>query len=99
MTPRAGDVLHLTRAASVQFVEPILFRVIRVLDYVTYDGWMWIEGYQLDLVTRDAVLRRELFVQTAGIRFVRAPVPPSPKAKRVPPARIPRVRPVDQRLI
>ncbi|MGC4744202.1 hypothetical protein ACLQ28_00855 [Micromonospora sp. DT201] len=37
--PRTGDVLHLTRAASVQFLRPIFVRVIRVLDWPTYDGW------------------------------------------------------------
>ncbi|SCL59170.1 hypothetical protein GA0070608_2100 [Micromonospora peucetia] len=33
---RAGDLLHLTRAASIQFVTPITFRLIRVLDQPTY---------------------------------------------------------------
>lgn len=44
---KSGDVLHLTRAASVQFLRPILVRVIRLPDWVTYDGWLWIEGYEL----------------------------------------------------
>ena len=37
--PRAGDVLRVTKEASVQFLEPMLFRVIRVHDWPTYDGW------------------------------------------------------------
>ncbi|MGC4811508.1 hypothetical protein ACLQ29_13380 [Micromonospora sp. DT228] len=41
---KSGDVLHLTRAASVQFLRPIFVRVIRLPDWVTYDGWLWIEG-------------------------------------------------------
>ena len=65
---KAGDLLHITRAASVQFVRPFHFRLIRVMtDRITYDGWVWLEGYQLD-ERGDAVARRELFVQPAGLR-------------------------------
>lgn len=73
---RAGDLLHLTRAASVQFVRPITFRLIRVLDRPTFDGWLWLDGYQVDK-KGDAVARRELFVQEAGLRKLspRAPAP------------------------
>ncbi|WP_431973265.1 hypothetical protein [Micromonospora haikouensis] len=36
-----------TLAASVQFVRPIFFRVIRVHDdWHTYHGWLWLDGYQ-----------------------------------------------------
>lgn len=70
MLPRSGDVLHLTRAASVQFVRPILFRVIRLLDWPTYDGWIWLDGYELN-ATGDAVSRRSVFVQSAGLRALR----------------------------
>ncbi|MEU6023645.1 hypothetical protein [Micromonospora sp. NPDC047134] len=60
---KAGDVLHLTRAASPQFVRPILFRLIKVrTELPTYDGWTWLDGYQLDN-KGDAVARRELFVR------------------------------------
>ncbi|MBO4209111.1 hypothetical protein [Micromonospora echinofusca] len=67
--PRAGDVVHLTRAASVQFTNPIMFRVIRVLDWITYDHWVWLDGYQLG-PTGDAVARRTVFVQQSGIRII-----------------------------
>ena len=70
MLPRSGDVLHVTRAASVQFGEPILFRVIRVHDWPTYDGWIWLDGYELNSVG-DAVSRRSIFVQRVGLRQVR----------------------------
>lgn len=64
---RAGDLLLVTRDASVQFVRPIRFRVIRVLDLPTYPGWIWLDGYQLD--GRDqAVARRSIYVQRAGLR-------------------------------
>jgi hypothetical protein len=43
MLPRSGDVLRVTRAASVQFSSPLLFRVIRVHDWATYDGWCWLD--------------------------------------------------------
>ena len=69
MLPRSGDVLHVTRAASVQFVEPMLFRVIRVHDWPTYDGWVWLDGYELN-ASGDAVERRSIFVQVSGLRQV-----------------------------
>ncbi|MDT4989031.1 MAG: hypothetical protein QOI74_3125 [Micromonosporaceae bacterium] len=68
MQPRAGDVLRVTRAASVQFLEPILFRVIRIHDWQTYDGWIWLDGYQLNTVG-DAVERRSIFVQLGGLQM------------------------------
>lgn len=67
---RAGDLAEITRAASVQFTKPIMFRVIRVLDWVTYDGWVWLDGYQLD-AKGEAVARRSIFVQPAGLRVQR----------------------------
>jgi hypothetical protein len=66
VVPRSGDVLRVTRAASVQFTEPMLFRVIRVHDWPTYEGWAWLDGYQLDN-SGDAVARRSIFVQSAGL--------------------------------
>lgn len=67
MSPRAGDVLRVTRAASVQFTEPMMFRVIRVDGSQTYEGWGWLEGYQLD-AAGEAVERRSIFVQFAGLQ-------------------------------
>lgn len=67
MLPRSGDVLRVTRAASVQFVEPLFFRVIRVHDWPTYNGWVWLDGYQLN-TAGDAVERRSIFVQVAGLQ-------------------------------
>jgi hypothetical protein len=65
--PRSGDVLRVTRAASIQFIEPMLFRVIRVHDWPTYDGWAWLDGYQLN-AAGDAVSRRSIFVQLKGLQ-------------------------------
>ncbi|RAO62280.1 hypothetical protein LUPAC06_00643 [Micromonospora saelicesensis] len=46
---KAGDVVHLTTAASVQFLHPIFVRVIRELpERHTYDGWVWIDCYELN---------------------------------------------------
>ena len=67
MLPRSGDVLRVTRSASVQFTEPMLFRVIRVHDWQTTDGWAWLDGYQLNSVG-DAVERRSIFVQVNGLQ-------------------------------
>ncbi|MEV6925412.1 hypothetical protein AB0M46_13060 [Dactylosporangium sp. NPDC051485] len=67
MLPRTGDVLRVTKAASVQFTQPMLFRVIRVHDWQTYDGWAWLDGYQLN-GAGDAVERRSIFVQLQGLQ-------------------------------
>ncbi|SCG79489.1 hypothetical protein GA0070609_5917 [Micromonospora echinaurantiaca] len=89
MLPRSGDVLHVTRAASVQFLRPIMFRVIRVLDWPTYDGWLWLDGYELN-AAGDAVNRRSIFVQRQGLRQLRAAPEPRPHTVRT--ARRPVVR-------
>jgi hypothetical protein len=68
--PRSGDVLRVTWEASVQFTEPMMFRVIRVHDWPTYDGWVWLDGYQLD-GSGDAVERRSIFVRVTGLRPAR----------------------------
>jgi len=70
-------VLRVTKAASVQFLEPMLFRVIRVHDWPTYDGWAWLDGYQLN-GAGDAVERRSIFVQLQGLQ----PGQPGPGAVR-----------------
>ncbi|MGC4773117.1 hypothetical protein ACLQ25_29620 [Micromonospora sp. DT44] len=79
---KSGDLLHLTRAASVQFSRPFFFRLIRVLeDRITYDGWVWIEGYELD-ARGEAVARREPFVQPAGLRKLSTARKPAPVRTR-----------------
>jgi hypothetical protein len=77
--PRSGDVLRVTRAASVQFVSPMLFRVIRVHDWSTYDGWAWLDGYELN-GAGEAIERRSIFVQLDGLQ--RTQVGPSPNRYR-----------------
>ncbi|WP_431936740.1 hypothetical protein [Micromonospora sp. RP3T] len=63
---KAGDLLHVTRAAGPQFVRPFDFRLIRALDWTTFDGWIWLDGYQLD-ERGDAVARRSIFVMQGGL--------------------------------
>ena len=60
-------MLRVTKTASVQFTQPMLFRVIRVHDWPTYDGWAWLDGYQLN-AAGDAVERRSIFVQLQGLQ-------------------------------
>jgi len=82
--PKAGDVVYLTRAASVQFHKPIMFRVIRVVEEwtkTTYDGWCWLEGYVLD-AKGYAIEKRTLFVQSAGLAIQRRTAPTQPKRSR-----------------
>lgn len=85
--PTAGDRLHITRAASVQFINPIVFRVIRCLDRPTYRGWVWLDGYQLN-AAGDATARREIYVQLAGLEWL--PEPPAPAGRRNQPPPRPR---------
>lgn len=75
--PRSGDVVHLGRDASVQFsgANAIRMRVIRVHEWSTYPGWVWLDGYVLD-VDGDAVERRSVFVRLAGLRDPRRNPPP-----------------------
>lgn len=82
---RAGDLLRLDRAASVQFCRPITVRVIReITDRQTFDGWTWIEVYELD-GKGDAVAKRELFVQPIGLRWLNARAGERPAASRIVP--------------
>ncbi|MGC4814894.1 hypothetical protein ACLQ29_30650 [Micromonospora sp. DT228] len=85
---QTGDVLRLTCAASVQFMRPILVRVIRPLDWPTYDGWLWIDAYELG-ARGDAVARRTLFVMTAGLVWQDPPTQPGRKTARRPVVRNP----------
>ncbi|MFY1680674.1 hypothetical protein ACN265_03955 [Micromonospora sp. WMMD730] len=88
MLIRSGDVLRLSRAASVQFVRPITVRVIRVLtDWHTYDGWVWIDAYVLD-AAGDAVSRRTLFLKPAGVEPLKAPAL-RPAVRRPVPRKVP----------
>ncbi|MFI6067149.1 hypothetical protein ACIA47_18105 [Micromonospora sp. NPDC051227] len=85
---KAGDVLIVDRAASVQFTRPIRLRLIRVLDWITYDGWVWLDGYELDS-RGDALARRSIFVMKAGLRSAPAPVAVGqPGRKRAPSRRV-----------
>jgi hypothetical protein len=79
--PRSGDVLRVTRAASVQFASPLLFRVIRVHDWSTYDGWAWLDGYELN-ASGEAVERRSIFVQVRGLQQVRPYSPVRPRLRQ-----------------
>lgn len=74
MVPRSGEVIRVTRAASVQFASPMLFRVIRVHDWSTYDGWAWLDGYELNN-SGDAVDRRSIFVQVGGLQRAHVTLP------------------------
>jgi hypothetical protein len=72
----------VTKAASVQFAAPLLFRVIRVHDWPTYEGWIWLDGYELNSAG-DAVERRSIFVQVSGLRQVgKAPDPRTRNARQ-----------------
>jgi hypothetical protein len=70
--PQPGDVLYVGGAASVQFEgeRALTFRVIRVDARLTYDGWLWIDGYVLG-PGGDAIERRVIFVRRAGLRIRR----------------------------
>ncbi|WP_229067386.1 hypothetical protein [Actinoplanes sp. DH11] len=69
---RPGDVVRVGAEASVQFSgdRALTFRVIRVDPRVTYDGWIWLEGYVLG-PAGNAVQRRRIFVRQDGLYKLR----------------------------
>ncbi|GGN89903.1 hypothetical protein GCM10010112_74790 [Actinoplanes lobatus] len=70
---RPGDIVHVGPEASVQFSgdRALNLRIIRVDPKVTYDGWMWIDGYVLG-PAGNALQRRRIFVRRDGLRPERA---------------------------
>lgn len=71
--PRPGDVLRLTRRASVQFLKPINVRVIHVHEDWPVSmgrelGWLWLDVYELD-EGGDAVERRSVFVDVTAVDY------------------------------
>ncbi len=66
--PRSGDVLYVGPRASVQFAgdRAIVFRVVRVDPRPTYEGFVWLDGYELN-PAGDAFQRREIFVLIDGL--------------------------------
>ncbi|MDM4722124.1 hypothetical protein QTQ03_21960 [Micromonospora sp. WMMA1363] len=85
MDPKPGDVLLVGSDASVQFSgeRSLIFRVIKVCDRATYHGWVWLLGYALDRAG-NAVDRREIYVQRAGLRQLTSAA--APVTGRTPPA-------------
>ena len=66
-----GDVVQVGAEASVQFSgeRGLLFRIIRVDPRVTYDGWLWLDGYVIG-PAGNALQRRRIFVRRDGLRQV-----------------------------
>ena len=94
---RPGDVVVVSADASVQFSgdRALTFRIIRVDPRVTYDGWIWLEGYVIG-AAGNALQRRRIFVRRAGLRPVaanRGPTQTGPsQSSRVPAPRAPESR-------
>ncbi|QLD28771.1 hypothetical protein HXZ27_23520 [Micromonospora carbonacea subsp. aurantiaca] len=83
MELKTGDVLQITAACSVQFTKPMMFRLIKVRhDLVTYEQWIWLDGYQLD-ANGEAVARREIFVLRAGLTVQQPTVPTQSRRPRL----------------
>ncbi|WP_407938812.1 hypothetical protein [Micromonospora rubida] len=68
-----GDLVLVDGRASVQFAgdRALWLRVTSVDDTPTYYGWVWLTGYSIDLATGNALARREVFVQIAGLQIQR----------------------------
>jgi hypothetical protein len=68
---RPGDVVQVGPEASVQFSgdRGLLFRIIKVDPRVTYDGWLWLDGYVIG-PAGNAMQRRRIFVRRDGLRAV-----------------------------
>ncbi|MEU2986908.1 hypothetical protein ABZ647_21175 [Micromonospora aurantiaca] len=52
-------------------------------DRAAYDGWTWIEAYELN-AKGEAIAKRELFVQPAGLRWLNPTVADCAHAARRP---------------
>lgn len=60
----AGRIVRLDKRASVQFlVNPCWFRIIAATPAATVDGWVWLDGYELDEHKTVAVAKRTVFVR------------------------------------
>lgn len=70
--PQAGDLVAVTRAASVQFDgdRAILLSVIDVTLSAYTEGWCYLTGYEVK-TDGAAAAKREVFVRIAGLRIVR----------------------------
>lgn len=66
---RPGEIVLVGRQASVQFSGSagFAFRIVGVDSKPTYDGWVWLDGYQLDSGGRE-IRRRKIFVCRSGLR-------------------------------
>jgi hypothetical protein len=91
VNPIPGEIFRVDGRASVQFDgdRALIFRVTTVSHLPTYDGWIWLTGYVLD-DQGQAIDRREIFVQRAGLRRV-GPRGPA-KTSRTAPTRVPTAR-------
>lgn len=82
LPPAAGQELLLGREASVQFaLNPIRFRVAKVLPYQPPWGWVWLSGYQLN-AAGTAVALREVMVRLDGLHPVPQPAARVPAQRR-----------------
>ncbi|WP_425894585.1 hypothetical protein [Micromonospora sp. DT4] len=59
--------------APVQFGgdRALWLRVTSVCDKPTYHGWVWLTGYSINRATGEALARREVFAQIAGLQIQR----------------------------
>lgn len=85
---RPGDIFTIDRQASIQFGgdRRLIFRLTSVDQKTTCHGWVWLNGYELNQ-RGEAVGKREIFVQLAGLRAVQPRVPnnrPSRYAQHTP---------------
>ncbi|WP_410811715.1 hypothetical protein [Micromonospora sp. 067-2] len=70
---KPGDLLLIGAACSVQFEgdRALRLRLVSVDPRPTYHGWVWLAGYVVN-DKGDAVDKREVYVQKAGIEMLRA---------------------------
>ncbi|SCE92462.1 hypothetical protein [Micromonospora chokoriensis] len=87
---KPGDLLLIGAACSVQFADDreLRLRLVSVDPRPTYQGWVWLTGYVLNDKGL-AVDKREVFVQQAGLRVLRA----APALTPAPRTRAPRSAP------
>jgi hypothetical protein len=79
--PVPGDLVLIDGRASVQFAgdRALWLRITAVDDRPTYHGWLWLTGYSIDPATGNAMAKREVYVQIAGLQIQRRKTQGTPR--------------------
>lgn len=82
--PKPGALVLLDGRASVQFGgdRALWLRVTAVGDWPAFDGWVWLTEYVINPRDGQALARREVLAQIAGLQIGPSSSVPSPTPAR-----------------